>query len=86
MRFISLQILVSFAYKDIFVPGYKELNISLINNTNNKGPKMEPWGAPEFTGNFEEATLQITTCCCLPSRYNRINRTINKPSTLKKIQ
>ena len=47
---ISRQSLVSSAYSDILVLGSNPSDISLINNRNNKGPKIEPCGTPEFTG------------------------------------
>ena len=55
------QILVSSAYKTIFVPSLTQSVISLMNNTKKRGPIMEPWGTPDVTGFKEDISPLITT-------------------------
>ena len=55
-------------------------NISFINNTitNTSGLEIEPYGTPDLTFNWEEATRTPlwTTCCCLPWRWDLMNISI----------
>jgi hypothetical protein len=37
------------AYSEIFVSGETTECTSLINKTNNRGPRIEPWGTPDRT-------------------------------------
>ena len=37
--------------------------MSFINSTNKSGPKIDPWGTPDLTGNVEDMAPPITTCC-----------------------
>ena len=73
-----LQIFVSSAYNAIFVSLDTHLNISLINRTNKRGPKIEPWGTPDLTGRVLEVTPPIKTCCCLLCKYTPLAYSINQ--------
>src|SRR6218665_1850923 len=44
------------------------LGRSFINNRNNSGPKMEPWGTPYLIRRSDYILLLHWTCCCLLSR------------------
>jgi len=41
---------------------------SLIYKINSKGPRIEPCGIPDRTGDQSEAQPLIITCCCLVLR------------------
>jgi hypothetical protein len=40
---------------------WTELQISLINMLKSRGPKVEPWGSPDFTGKENENVPEIHT-------------------------
>src|SRR6218665_2350085 len=44
------------------------LGRSFINNRNNSGPKMQPWGTPYLIGRSDDNLLLHLTCCFLLSR------------------
>ena len=46
---ILRHIFVSSAYRAMFVPSLMQSDISLINSTNNSGPRIDPCGTPEVT-------------------------------------
>ena len=58
----------SSAYKAMFVPSDTQENMSFIKSTKRRGPRIEPWGTPDFTGNTEDLCPPITTCCWRSSR------------------
>ena len=45
---------------------------SLMKSRNNKGPRTEPWGTQDFTGDGSEDAPSTTTFCVLPSKTDVI--------------
>ena len=41
----------------------------MINNKNRVGPRIEPWGAPDFIYVNAEIPFAWTTACCLSLRF-----------------
>ena len=41
---------------------------SLIYRMKSRGPKTEPYGTPDWTGDHSDEQLLIITCCCLVVR------------------
>jgi hypothetical protein len=55
-------------YKGYLLELCIKLQISLINTLKSKGPKVEPWGTPDFTTKENESVPELRTEECLFSR------------------
>ena len=58
-----LELLHSSAYRAMVFPGSTASGRSLMNMTENSGPKREPCGTPEETSDQDEETPSSTTIC-----------------------
>ena len=56
------------------VPGEITECMSLINKTNSKGPKIDPWGTPDNTSDSIDKAWSTTTLCLLPLGFDSLGK------------